>query len=84
MRKSLLQRNVIKNNQFSKLKKINTYFIQLIRQSFQGYLCESGIAIYAWKVSLNYAYSPFKSILKYETNPFNVKDLVLPVVNINK
>ena len=29
-----------------------------IKKKFQWYRCESGIAIFAWKVTLNYAYSP--------------------------
>ena len=35
----------------------------LIRQSFQGYLCKSDIAIFAWRVAKNYACSPFKKLL---------------------
>ena len=33
----------------------------LIRKRFQGYLCESGIAIFARKVTLNNGYSPFNA-----------------------
>ena len=33
----------------------------LIRQRFQAYRCESGIAIFAWRVPWNYAYSPFNT-----------------------
>ena len=32
----------------------------LIRLRFQGNRCKSGISIYAWRFSWNYAYSPFK------------------------
>ena len=31
----------------------------LIRQSFPGYRCKSDVAIFAWRVTCNYAYSPF-------------------------
>ena len=30
-------------------------------QWFKGYRCESGIAIFAWRITWNYAYSPFKT-----------------------
>ena len=30
---------------------------------FPGYCCESGIAIFAWRDTWNYAYSPFKHIV---------------------
>ena len=36
------------------------YNSYLIKQSSQGYRCESGIAIFAWRVTWNYAYGPFK------------------------
>ena len=36
----------------------------MIKQSFQGYRFKSGIVIFAWRVSWNYAYSPF-NILTY-------------------
>ena len=32
----------------------------LIGKWFQGYIYKSGIAIFAWKDTSNYAYSPFK------------------------
>ena len=32
-----------------------------IRLRFQGYRCESGIAIFAWRVIWDYAYSPFNT-----------------------
>jgi len=31
----------------------------LIRKKFQWYRCASSIAIFAWRMTLNYAYSPF-------------------------
>ena len=53
---ALLQRN--KNKQFEETKTwISISY--LIRKSFQGYHCKSGIAIFAWRVTWNYAYSPF-------------------------
>ena len=36
-------------------------FLQLIRQSFQGNRCESGIIIFLWRVTWIYAYSPFNN-----------------------
>ena len=30
-------------------------------QRFKGYRCESGTAIFAWRITWNYAYSPFKT-----------------------
>ena len=42
-----------KNNQFPKLQTmISNSFFNV--QCFQGYRCESGIAIFAWKVTWNY------------------------------
>ena len=32
----------------------------MVSSRFQGYCCESGIALFAWRVTWNYAYSPFK------------------------
>ena len=32
----------------------------LIRQSFKEYGCDLGIAIFAWRVTCNYVYCPFK------------------------
>ena len=48
-----------KNKQLKETKTCisNSY---LIRQSFQGYRCKSGIDIFAWRVIWNYAYSLFK------------------------
>ena len=31
----------------------------LIRQRFQEYRCESGLAIFAWRITGNYTYNPF-------------------------
>ena len=55
------RKTTIENKQFSKLSTLifNTH---LIRQNFRGYFCESGIAIFAWRVSYYFAYSPFKII----------------------
>ena len=36
--------------------------LYLIRQSFQGFRCKSGIAIFAWRVTWNYAYSLLKMV----------------------
>ena len=33
--------------------------------SFQGYRCKWGIALLAWKVTWNYAYSPFNGICRF-------------------
>ena len=35
-------------------------FSSINSQRFKGYRCKSGIALFAWRVTLNYAYSPFK------------------------
>ena len=40
-------------------KKMTLSSTFLIRLRFQGYLCKSVIAIFAWSVTGNYAYSPF-------------------------
>ncbi len=44
------------------IKKQHWYIIwlYLIRQNFQGYRCELGIAIFARRVSRNYAFIPFR------------------------
>ena len=47
--------NGYKNLKKTKILIFNWY---LIRQSFQGYSCKSGIAIFAWRVTKNYVYSP--------------------------
>ena len=56
-----------------KLTEINTFKTEkttvsstfLIRFRFQGYLCKSGIDIFTWRVTWNYAYCTFKDeILK--------------------
>ena len=44
----------------------STFFIRL---RFQGYRCESGIAIFAWRVTYNYAYSLFMSECYITMNP---------------
>ena len=36
----------------------------LMRLRLQGYRCKSGIAIFAWRVTRNYAYSIFKHAVK--------------------
>ena len=41
----------------------------LIRQSFQGYCLKSDIAIFACRVTLNYAYSPFYAGLFIKRKP---------------
>ena len=49
------------NKQFKETKTLisDSY---LIRHSFQGYRCKSDTSIFAWRVTLHYAYSPFKNI----------------------
>ena len=37
----------------------------LDKTKLQGYHCKSGIAIFAWRVTLNYAHSPFKRLLLF-------------------
>ena len=44
--------------QFKETKTFISYSY-LIRQRFQGYRFKSGIAIFSWRITLNYAYSPF-------------------------
>ena len=54
-----------------KLTEIKTFRVRkttvsstfLIRLRFQGYCCQSGIAIFARRVICNYAYSPFKYLI---------------------
>jgi len=41
--------------------KTNKSSTLLIRERFQGYWCKFGIAIYAWRVTWNYVYRPFKN-----------------------
>ena len=52
------------STQNKQVKKIKTWSYNscLIRQSFLGYRrCESGIDIFAWRVTLSYAYNPIKT-----------------------
>ena len=51
----------------------STFFIR----RFQGYRCKSGITIWAWRVTWNYAYSPFKSI--FHVFSVVIKQIVLTV-----
>ena len=48
-------------NFFSRQKESTVYFTILINLRFQGYRCKSGIAIFKWRVTWNYAYSSLKS-----------------------
>ena len=46
----------------------------LIRYRFQEYRCKSGIVIFAWRIALHYAYSPFSSFVDnsvYSTEKFH-------------
>ena len=51
-----------------KFTKVNTFLVRkttvssifFIRLKFQGYRCKLEIAIFAWRIILNYAYSLFK------------------------
>ena len=52
------RRNYNKFKHFS--RKTTVFSTFLIRLSFQGYLCKSGIAIFALRFTWNYAYSPFE------------------------
>ena len=55
-----------------KLTEINTFWarkttissIVFIRLWFQVHRCESGIAIFPWSFTLNFAYSPFRLFIK--------------------
>ena len=63
MRKSLWIETTNENKKFLHLwKLVSNYY--LIKQSFQGYRCVSGIVIFAWSVTENYTYSHFKSTNK--------------------
>jgi len=52
-----------------------------IRERFQGYRCESGFAILAWRVSWNYTYSPFNKKTDYNllivTDDIGLNDIIL-------
>ena len=50
------------NKQFKENKNMISYLL-LIGQWFQGYHCKSGIVIFSWRVTDNYASSPFKFYL---------------------
>ena len=55
-------------NKKPELSELNTFKLEsstlLIRYRFQGFHSESCVVIFAWKVTWNYAYSPFKEIAK--------------------
>ena len=55
----------------------------LIRLRFQWYRCESGIAIFAWRVAWNYANSPFKSsiflLMGCNTKSYLVWDVLVQI-----
>ena len=56
---SLFYETIFKNYQISKWLTL-IYNSYLIRESFSGFRCESsGIAFFAWRITWNYAYSPF-------------------------
>ena len=59
---SYLYSSKTKRNSFQDRKKTIS-FSELIRLRFQGYHCESGLVICAWKLAWNYAYSSFKLFL---------------------
>ena len=42
----------------------------LIRLRIQWYCCKSGMAIFAWRITWNYAYSPFKHIFRDDCTAF--------------
>ena len=54
---SLFYETIFKNYQISKWLTL-IYNSYLIRESFSGYRCESGIAFDSWRIVWNYAYSP--------------------------
>ena len=51
-------------NTFPSQENVDGIFIILMRLSFQGYRCELGITSFAWRIAWNYAYSPFKLIVR--------------------
>ena len=53
----ILVEKPIENHKFSKKNQTLISNWYLIRQSFKGYRCESGMVIFAWRVILNYPYS---------------------------
>ena len=56
----------IHRNKHSLSQKNNVFFSTfLFSLKFQGYRCKSGIAILAWRVAKNYAYSPWKKRKRY-------------------
>ena len=69
------------NKQFKETKTWISNFY-LIRKSLEGDCCESGNAIFAWRVTFNYAYSPFKPlrvvnlIEKYTVIKFSQKSFI--------
>ena len=57
--------------------------LYLIRQSFKGYRCESDKVIFAWRVTLIFAYSPFKTCLicfRFKTQPRLLASLILVII----
>ena len=63
-----------RNKHFSRLKN----FWIFIRLRFQGYRCKSGIVIFAFRVTWNYAYSPYKLCSHHVTfRPWPVTLLLL-------
>ena len=63
MEVNLRKETTNKNLQFKETKSL-IYNSYLIRQSFQGYRCKSGIYIFAWRVTWNYASNPLKYIFR--------------------
>ena len=65
--------------------------LYLITQSFKGYRCKSGIALFVWRVTWNYAYSPFmgkgKHVClmhgKYKVNTGAGAGFTVPLILIN-
>ena len=60
---------LVYKKQWRNSQKINTFQVRkttvsstfFTRLRFQGYRNKSGVAIFAWRVTLNYAYSPFNN-----------------------
>jgi len=57
----LIIRNNGENTEINTLRVRKNFFFY--RLKFQGNHCKSCIAIFSWRVTLNYAYSPFKGML---------------------
>ena len=67
MRKSSFHREWRKKQKLKHKFQIHTSSIS--KSFLRACCCKSAIAIFVWRVTWNYAYSPFKSILPHSLNP---------------